>query len=251
MSNLVDKAIELQVMTCLDSLLDRANHDEYLQRIGKKEALRFLEENSQYVEIIKSRLHRLESIENAEPSEALKCLEEMANYRIEYSEYSMPIKDTSEFKAIEQALIKAKKEHNSLNLLMQELDCKDFADLRKYARCGYEKFNKQYLKFDDLDFPYGVWKNAKVVLNGEKLGIRYKSDYGFMDCDYKVVKIFNLKTGKCICKIYDKDKDFFNNLHLQFEKECSNCKKQHTKDCPNSSECYSKKDKPYWERVEE
>ena len=60
MSNLVDKAIELQVMTCLDSLLDRANHDEYLQRIGKKEALRFLEENVKYSDIIKSALIKAE-----------------------------------------------------------------------------------------------------------------------------------------------------------------------------------------------
>ena len=33
--------------------------------------------------------------------------------------------------------------------------------------------------------------------------------------------------------------------------ECSKCKKQHTNDCPNSSECYSKKDKPYFEKVVE
>lgn len=31
-------------------------------------------------------------------------------------------------------------------------------------------------------------------------------------------------------------------------KECSNCRKQHTMDCPNSAECYATEDKPYFER---
>lgn len=97
MSNLVDKEIELQVMTCLDILLDRANHDEYLQRIGKKEALRFLEKNSQCVEIIKSRLQHLESIDNSNPSEALECFENI-QYRIAANI------STIEYATIKQAL---------------------------------------------------------------------------------------------------------------------------------------------------
>ncbi|UWG96797.1 hypothetical protein LPY66_18250 [Dehalobacter sp. DCM] len=32
--------------------------------------------------------------------------------------------------------------------------------------------------------------------------------------------------------------------------DCETCKKQHTMDCPNSSECYSLKDKPYWQPKE-
>lgn len=106
--------MELQAMTCLDSLLNRANHDEYLQRIGKKEALRFLEENSKYADIIKSNLHRLESIDNSTPSEALKCFENM-QYRIA-SNIS-----TIEYTTIKQALLKTQEP-------------------------------KQYLKWEDLEF---------------------------------------------------------------------------------------------------
>lgn len=158
MSNLVDKEIGLQVMTCLDALLDRANHDEYLGRIGKKEALRFLEENSKYADIIKSNLHRLQSIDNAEPSEALKALKELrviANTYCSFNgtqcEHNKELADI-----IEQALLKeqepkqyvdelklVEKKLKSLDLLMQELDCKDFAELRKYARCGYEKLKSK------------------------------------------------------------------------------------------------------------
>jgi|BioPla2DNA2_1021312.scaffolds.fasta_scaffold120633_2 hypothetical protein len=30
-------------------------------------------------------------------------------------------------------------------------------------------------------------------------------------------------------------------------KECGNCAKQHTMNCPNSSLCYARDDKPYFE----
>ena len=32
-------------------------------------------------------------------------------------------------------------------------------------------------------------------------------------------------------------------------KTCENCRKRHTMDCPNSSECYALDDKPFWEGV--
>ena len=34
-------------------------------------------------------------------------------------------------------------ELRSVSLLMLELDCKDFSELRKYARYGYEKLNEK------------------------------------------------------------------------------------------------------------
>ena len=90
-------------------------------------------------EILESALYRLESIDNAEPSEALKCLEKVYS-RLPQWDLS---RNVDQCNIIKQALIKAEKEHNSVNLLMQELDCKDFADLRKYARCGYEKLKSK------------------------------------------------------------------------------------------------------------
>ena len=98
----------------------------------------------------------LESINNSNPSEALEELIDMIEYftRLDYVEPIVRNEIHDKFKdiywhklphldSIKEALIKAEKEHNSLNLLMQELDCKDFADLRKYARCGYEKLNNK------------------------------------------------------------------------------------------------------------
>ena len=74
---------------------------------------------------------------------------------------------------------------------------------------------KKYLKWEDLKFVYGEWNKLEVYLGNEKLGISYKSDFDFFDNSYEVVKIYNLKTKICICKIYDGDKQFFNNLMLE------------------------------------
>ena len=74
---------------------------------------------------------------------------------------------------------------------------------------------KRYLKWEDLKFIYGEWNKLEVYLGNEKLGISYKSDFDFFDNSYEVVKIYNLKTKSRICKIYDRDKQFFNNLHLE------------------------------------
>ena len=74
---------------------------------------------------------------------------------------------------------------------------------------------KKYLKWEDLKFSYGEWNKIEVYLGNEKLGISYKSDFDFFDNSYEVVKIYNLKTKSRICKIYDRDKQFFNNLHLE------------------------------------
>lgn len=51
-------------------------------------------------------LNEVEEILDVNPSKALYELDNMANYRIEYSDYLMPIKDTSEYKTIRQALLK-------------------------------------------------------------------------------------------------------------------------------------------------
>lgn len=74
---------------------------------------------------------------------------------------------------------------------------------------------KKYLKWEDLKFVYGEWNKLEVYLGNEKLGISYKSDFDFFDNSYEVVKIYNLNTKSRICKIYDRDKQFFDNLHLE------------------------------------
>ena len=117
-------------------------HTEY-DNDGSYDCLQFEDD----CKLVDEALKRLESIDNANPSEALECLERIeadlvglpkhvTEYDDIFDSYLEDIWDSID--TIKQALLKAQ-EHNSVNLLMQELDCKDFADLRKYARCGYEK----------------------------------------------------------------------------------------------------------------
>lgn len=135
---------------------------EALERVGDNLEHHYLE-NIKDFNILKQSLQRLESIDNAEPSEALKYVNgKIADLEDDLQHYTMVDKDKcreffiredlKQFTNIKQALLKAQdpkqyvdelklveKKLKSLDLLMQELDCKDFADLRKYARCGYEK----------------------------------------------------------------------------------------------------------------
>ena len=61
--------------------------------------------------------------------EALKELELVENWIRDRELKSSKVIEPS-LTIIKQALLKAEKEHNSVNLLMQELDCKDFAEFR-------------------------------------------------------------------------------------------------------------------------
>ena len=70
-----------------------------------------------YNDIIEQALQRLESIDNAKPSEALECLEGLATHRIEYREpfefgfsKTMPFKSTKEFQIIKYTLLKAQEQ---------------------------------------------------------------------------------------------------------------------------------------------
>ena len=100
-----ESEVKSDELNCLYSLLDRANHDEYLSRIGKKEALEFLNQNQKYAIILRQSLQRLEAIDNANPIEALKYFENM-QYRIA-SNIS-----TIEYNTIKQALLKSQEMEN-------------------------------------------------------------------------------------------------------------------------------------------
>lgn len=92
----------------------------------------------------KERLIRLAEIESANPSEALECLDKLGAEKLSRGELIRNDDKVEPYiNTIKQALLKVEKEHNSINLLMQELDCKDFADLKKYARCGYERLKEE------------------------------------------------------------------------------------------------------------
>ena len=101
------------------------------------------------------------------------------------------------------------KEPTSTKLLMQELGCKDFADLRKYARCGHEKLNKHYLKWEDLEFDNNaqVKKYLKVKLGDNIYSAFYYYSF-FMDCEMFCI-------ARDTLSLYITDKQFFNDLHLE------------------------------------
>ena len=118
------------------------------------EALDWLEEKC-YVEspqaekfeecckIIRQFLHRLESIDNANPSEALECLEKLKGMEIssmpfsdEYGTQEVDLNDirkvgsqlNTDFReytaTIEQALLKAQKEHKALEIIKKHFNIK-------------------------------------------------------------------------------------------------------------------------------
>lgn len=135
---------------------------------------RSIEEVDKDFKIIEKALKDYESIDNANPSEALECLERIDNTLClnniegklefgidteEHTDCDSVIGMTEDLETIKQAL-------QSVNILMQELGCKDMETLRKYARCGYEKLNKKYLKWEDLEFTYE--EQAIKVKMGER-----------------------------------------------------------------------------------
>ena len=206
---------------------------EALERVGDNLEHHYLE-NIKDFNILKQSLQRLESIDNAEPSEALKYVNgKIADLEDDLQHYTMVDKDKcreffiredlKQFTNIKKALLKAQepkqyvdelklveKKLKSLDLLMQELDCKDFAELRKYARCGYEKLNKNYLKWEDLEFEEDG-QETLVLLNGTKYRMYYYKGYDeritLFTEDESVIHMF--EGG------YPHDKQFFNDLHLE------------------------------------
>ena len=108
---------------------------DYLDKILNYQPLTLVERT--IIECIKEKVQRAEAIDNANPSEALENLKYLKNLTKVKDVLNVPWWNES-YEIVEKALLKAEKEHNSINLLMRELDCKDFAELRKYARCGKE-----------------------------------------------------------------------------------------------------------------
>ena len=140
-------------------------------------------------EIVESALNRLESIDNAEPSEALEDLIDMIEYftRLDYVEPIVRNEIHDKFKdiywhklphldSIKEALLKAQEP-------------------------------KQYLKWEDLEFNHTP-KMIDVKMNDNK----YKLVVG-----YNVVgkNLAILRDGKKEYYFLECDKQFFNDLHLE------------------------------------
>lgn len=153
---------------------------------------------------IKQALIELKTIKEANPSEALECLEEIKSQSpvCHYDDGSKSYVFEKEFDTIKQALLKAQY-HNSTNIFKGSKKVKI-----EIPESGLMDYNpvKQYLKWDDLEFTKDL-KCQKVKMNDNDYRIRYTlDDFG----------------GKC-CFLYDSarnhyivlNKQFFNDLHLE------------------------------------
>ena len=178
-------------------------------------------------------LQRLESIDNSNPSEALECVDKILGYFGKAQIETMTL-SKCDVLTIKQALLKAQKERKALDLLMQELDCKDFADLRKYARCGYQFRNakganydniiideaqepKQYLKWEDLEFKEKTQK-MKVKMGNNLYRIAWYNDGSGANIVFIYKYVTNDYLEYCTF-ITDYNQQFFNDLHLEVVEE--------------------------------
>ena len=127
-------------------------------------------------ETIEQALERLEAIDNAEPSEALECLELIGGAYLLWGAETVADGFKEEISTIKQALLKAQEP-------------------------------KKYLKWEDLEFKHKpVFTEAKM---GETI---YKLVIGF-DCTGKET-IF-LRTDNQQIVFHEKDIQFFNDLRLE------------------------------------
>ena len=156
------------------------------------------EEVNLLIAIANQSLQRLESIDNAEPSEALECLEWLSHELKTYYEHLyITLRDTRE-----ELISKKKKANEHLEVIKQAL-------LKAQEP-------KHYLKWEDLEFK-DYEQEISVLLNGNKYSVKYTL---LPDDDFYMVWIY--KENKCIFSLggkYLEDKQFFNDLHLEMVEE--------------------------------
>lgn len=132
---------------------------------------------------IKTALHRLESIDNSNPSEALECLEKVNNYLSDVYDYK-EIKEEvrKDINTIKQALLKAQEP-------------------------------KHYLKWEDLE-KFKDKDSVKVKMNDTELSLIIQ-----IDClnDIYVQLYKEKEDGNCVNLLSDffRDKELFNDLRLE------------------------------------
>lgn len=94
---------------------------------------------------------------------------------------------TDELKLVEKKL-------KALDLLMQELDCKDFAELRKYARCGYQTFrnakgaNYDNIIIDEAVIPSEALECLEKLKGMEISSMPFSDEYGTQEVDLNDIR---------------------------------------------------------------
>ena len=152
------------------------------------------------LDIIKQALKRLESIDNAEPSEALECLEKLNGMEIS----SMPFSD--EYGTQEVDLNDIRKVGSQLNT-----DFREYTATIKQALLKARE-PKHYLKWEDLEFKEkAIYK--RVTLNGELYLLK---TYRNFILDFDIVEI-EKTDGTILFHINQHSLQFFNDLKLEAE----------------------------------
>lgn len=146
---------------------------DYLDKILNYQPLTLVERT--IIECIKKKIHRLESIDNAEPSEALECLERL---------------------------------HDCGIFNYEEME--DYNTVKNYILKTQEQENKKYLKWEDLEFKE-TEQTMEVLLNGEEYKLSYFTD-GITEYVDLITNDEKFLIGKYVC---DYEKQFFNDLHLE------------------------------------
>jgi len=161
--------------------------NEYEKETGNKNPTVYLSRNNLLV--IEQALKRLESIDNAEPSEALEELIDMIEYftRLDYVEPIVRNEIHDKFKDIYW--------HKLPHL-----------DTIKQALLKQQE-PKQYLKWEDLEFNHTP-KMIDVKMNDNK----YKLVVGY---NVAGKNLAILRDGKNEYYFLEYDKQFFNDLHLE------------------------------------
>ena len=138
-------------------------------------------------EIIDNALLRLESIDNAEPSEAMKMLESIGTINLGDNPYV----------AFESDMLKNVYKH-------------EFATIKQALLKQQEP--KKYLKWEDLEFKEET-QEMKVLLNGKIYVLEYK----FYTYEHNVIYLSTLDYDKVLTCMgdYSFDIQFFNDLHLE------------------------------------
>ena len=184
--------------------------------------------------VIKSALQRLESIDNANPSEALECLELIGGAYLLRDDETVAEGFKEEFATVKQALLKQEeleKENQELlqavvlfkqkledtdnikvaTLMMKQLDkIVSLENENKVLKEQQQRESKHYLKWDDLDFKEET-QEMFVLLNGSCYLLEYyndsEEDFVFIRATHTTV--FELDGNS------EDDKQFFNDLHLE------------------------------------
>lgn len=125
----------LEALEKLDHTLCLNNNEGYLKFCVSDIDCQSVGEMVRCLNKVESALHRLESIDNANPSEALECLDLLAK-QIELDEDTDYWEIRNAHKTVENALLKAQKEHKDLEIIKKfiwvedgKLKCGRYADI--------------------------------------------------------------------------------------------------------------------------